>query len=251
MKKITPVLLVLTILASLAACGREPSQTTEAETTAEPVTTTQPVTTTVPDEPVTPSMGLETPDGMENADVTDPSTLLPLLPSMTVAWQSEREEYDSLAKIDAENGIAYFRSGYLDHYLFYFDENGEYTLFYAYWPQVMPEEWKLATDTVTRIDALMSVNEVLRILYPSDMLSLRGEISYATAADVSVGNFGLCDAYRVTCNGKEDCTILLDKKTGLLVRCVTDGTVKQELLQIEFQTPELPPMPVTETDENP
>lgn len=253
MKKLLALLLLSAMLLSmLSACAAQETETTTAEqtTTAEPVTTnpSDPSVTTEA-EPATLPLGLGTPDGMESADLTDISTLLPLLPSVQISWQSEREEYDSLAMIDAENGIAYFRSGYLDHYLFYYDENGEYTLFYAYWPQVMPEEWTLVTDDVRVRTALFSVREVFCFLYPSDFLSLQNDVTYRSAPDEAVGNFGLCSVFRVMEGDEEVSTVLLDKKTGVLVQYRIGERMKQELLSIDFTAPTFTTLPVMEPNE--
>lgn len=249
MKKITALLLVSVML--LSACAAQKADTTaEQTTTAEAVTTNppEPVGTTEA-ESVTLPTGLGTPDGMEKIDLSDASTILPLLPSVQLEWQSEREELPSLAMIDAENRTAYFRSGYLDHYLFYYDESGEYTLFYAYWPQVMPEDWTPVPDSAGALTALFTVTEVLRFLYPSDLFSLQNEASFKIAPDEKVEAFGLCDAYLVIDGTEDAATILLDKKTGLLVQYRSGGKVKQELLRIDFTAPTFTTLPVTETNE--
>lgn len=257
MKKITALLLLSVML--LSACAAQKAEITTAQTTeaedvtansSEPAATTEAEQTTEA-EAVTLPTGLGTPDGMENIDLSDASTILPLLPSVQLEWQSERDEWPSLAMIDAENRIAYFRSGYLEHYLFYYDENGEYTLFYAYWPQVMPEEWTLVADSAGALTALFTVTEVLRFLYPSELFSLRNEASFMIAPDEAVGTFGLCDVYRVIGGAEDASTILLDKKTGLLVQYRSGSKVKLELLNIEFTVPTFTALPVAETNEEP
>lgn len=253
MKKLLALLLLTVMLLSmLVACAADqPETTTEAQTTtAEPVTTDppEPSETTEAEEVALPS-GLGTPDGMENADLNDVSTLLPLLPTVQLEWRSEQEEWSSLAMIDAENGIAYFRSGSWDHYLFYFDQTGAYTLYYAHYPQLMPEEWTLVTDDARVHTALFRVREVLCFLYPSDFLSLQNEVSYAIAPDEEVEGFYLCSVFRVMEGDEEVSTLLLDKKTGVLVQYRIGEWMKQELLTVDFTAPTFTNLPVTESDE--
>lgn len=253
MKKLLVLLLLSAmVLSMLVACAVDQPETTTAEqtTTAEPVTTDppEPSVTTEAEEVALP-LGLRTPDGMENADLGDVSTLLPLLPTVQLEWQSEREEWPSLAMIDAENGIAYFRSGSWDHYLFYFDQTGAYTLYYAHYPQLMPEEWTPVTDDARVLAPLSCVIEVLRFLYPSDFLSFQNEVSYAIAPDEEVEGFYLCSVFRVMEGDEEVSTLLLDKKTGILVQYRIGEWMKQELLTIDFTAPTFTNLPVMESNE--